>query len=355
MSRDAHDNTPVIVGTGEITHRTKNPDEGLEPIALMQKALEAAQLDAGAVLLRDIDSLDIVCEYSWPYTDAPALLSQRLGIVPHHSYYGVAGGESPVRFIHEAALRIQRGECKVAAVVGAEARYSVDAARKIGATLPWTPFATEVKLVTGTDYLPGLAIAHGVMSPLTVYPLYENATQAAWGQTPREALDESAVLWSRYSQVAADNPHAWLANVFTPQEVATPSADNRMIAWPYTKHMVANPLVNMGAGVLLTSLGHARSIGVPEGRIVHIWGGAAAAEPRIYLDRDQFKRSHAQDLVLETVLAQSGGDASAFEMLELYSCFPVVPKMARRTLGLAPDAQMTSTGGLSFFGAPLNN
>jgi acetyl-CoA C-acetyltransferase len=29
--------------------------------------------------------------------------------------------------------------------------------------------------------------------------------------------------------------------------------------------------------------------------------------------------------------------------------------MARRTLGLAADAQMTSTGGLSFFGAPLNN
>jgi hypothetical protein len=29
--------------------------------------------------------------------------------------------------------------------------------------------------------------------------------------------------------------------------------------------------------------------------------------------------------------------------------------MARRTLGLAADAPMTTTGGLSFFGAPLNN
>jgi acetyl-CoA C-acetyltransferase len=31
-----------------------------------------------------------------------------------------------------------------------------------------------------------------------------------------------------------------------------------------------------------------------------------------------------------------------------------VPKMARRTLGLGPDVQPTVTGGLTFFGAPLN-
>src|SRR6202011_3113390 len=39
---------------------------------------------------------------------------------------------------------------------------------------------------------------------------------------------------------------------------------------------------------------------------------------------------------------------------ELYSCFPCVPKMARRMLGLGPDVQPTVTGGLTFFGAPLN-
>jgi hypothetical protein len=44
-----------------------------------------------------------------------------------------------------------------------------------------------------------------------------------------------------------------------------------------------------------------------------------------------------------------------FDQLELYSCFPVVPKMARRTLALQADAAMTCAGGLSFFGAPLNN
>ena len=49
-----------------------------------------------------------------------------------------------------------------------------------------------------------------------------------------------------------------------------------------------------------------------------------------------------------------GGDGTAFDAIELYSCFPCVPKMARRTLGLGPDVQPTVTGGLTFFGAPLN-
>ena len=50
----------------------------------------------------------------------------------------------------------------------------------------------------------------------------------------------------------------------------------------------------------------------------------------------------------------AGGDGRAFDAIELYSCFPCVPKMARRTLGLGGDVQPTVTGGLTFFGAPLN-
>jgi acetyl-CoA C-acetyltransferase len=50
----------------------------------------------------------------------------------------------------------------------------------------------------------------------------------------------------------------------------------------------------------------------------------------------------------------AGGDGRTFDAIELYSCFPCVPKMARRTLKLGPDVMPTVTGGLTFFGAPLN-
>jgi hypothetical protein len=48
-------------------------------------------------------------------------------------------------------------------------------------------------------------------------------------------------------------------------------------------------------------------------------------------------------------------DGRPFDAVELYSCFPCVPKMARRALGLSADVVPTVTGGLTFFGAPLND
>jgi acetyl-CoA C-acetyltransferase len=118
--------------------------------------------------------------------------------------------------------------------------------------------------------------------------------------------------------------------------------------------MVANPTVNMGGAVLLTSLAKARAAGVPEDRLLYPIGGASAEEPRDYLVRDQFYESHPQNAVLKAVMDLVEGDGKKFDAIELYSCFPCVPKMARRTLGLGPDVQPTVTGGLTFFGAPLN-
>src|SRR4029079_14209258 len=87
-------------------------------------------------------------------------------------------------------------------------------------------------------------------------------------------------------------------------------------------------------------------------RLIHISGGASAQEPRDYLERDQFVESHAQNAVLEATMDLV--DGRTFDAIELYSCCPCVPKMARRTLKLGADVQPTVTGGLTFFGAPLN-
>lgn len=351
----SEDRIPVIVGVGEITDRPKEIADGLEPLALLEQALRRAEADSGGKLLGQIGSLDIVNFLSWRYRDPEKQLAGRLGIQPAHLYYGPVGGESPIRYLHEAAQRIARGECSVAAVCGAEAQSTATKAERAGIDLPWTPFAHDVEEPKrGAAFQKPMAVKLGVFRPITVYPLYETATSAHWGQTPREAMAESGDLWSTYSNVASQNPNAWLKRRFTPEEITTPTPENRLIAWPYNKLMVANPTVNMGAAVLLTSLAKAKAAGIPEDRIVHIWGGASAEEPRDYLVRDQFHESHPQNAVLEAVMDLAGGDGKAFDAIELYSCFPCVPKMARRTLGLGPHVQPTVTGGLTFFGAPLN-
>ena len=349
------DRVPVIVGIGEVVDRPREIADGLEPLDLLEQALRRAEADTGGKLLRDIQSLDVVNFLSWRYRDPERQLAERLGITPAHCYYGPVGGESPIRYLHEAAQRIARGECNAAAICGAEAQSTATKAERAGITLPWTPFADDVpEPKRGAVFQKPIAVQLGVFRPITVYPFYEAASSAHWGQTPREAMAESGTLWSRYSAAASENPNAWLKRRFAPDEITTPTPDNRLIAWPYTKLMVANPTVNMGAAVLMTSLAKARDAGIAEDRLIHVLGGASAEEPRDYLVRDQFFESHPQNAVLNAVMALVGGDGRAFDAIELYSCFPCVPKMARRTLGLSADVQPTVTGGLTFFGAPLN-
>jgi acetyl-CoA C-acetyltransferase len=349
------DRIPVIVGVGEIVDRPSEINAGLEPLTLLEEALKRAEQDSGGKLLGDIQSLDVVNFLSWRYREPEKLLADRLGIKPEHCYYGPVGGESPIRYLHEAAQRIACGECSVAAVCGAEAQSSATKAERAGVTLPWTPFAHDVEEAKrGAAFQKPLAVKLGVFKPVTVYPLYESATSAHWGQSPREALAESGQLWSSFSKVASENPNSWLKRRFAPDEITTPTPENRLIAWPYTKLMVANPMVNMGGAILMTSLAKARAAGITEDRLIFPWGGASAEEPRDYLARDQFFESHAQNAVLKAAMELVGGDGKAFNAIELYSCFPCVPKMARRTLGLGPEVEPTVTGGLTFFGAPLN-
>src|SRR5712675_3498846 len=183
------DRIPVIVGVGEIVDRPKEISKGLEPLALLEQALKRAEADSGGKLLGEIGSLDIVNFLSWRYRDPEMLLSKRLGIKPKHAYYGPVGGESPIRYLHEAAQRIARGETKVAVVCGAEAQSTATKAERAKVTLPWTPFAHDVpEPKRGAAFQKPMATRLGVARPITVYPFYEAASAAHWGQTPREAM-----------------------------------------------------------------------------------------------------------------------------------------------------------------------
>ncbi|PZN92289.1 MAG: acetyl-CoA acetyltransferase [Alphaproteobacteria bacterium] len=346
------DRTPVIIGVGDIIDRPADPALAREPLQLMADAVNAADADAGGGFLHRIDSMDVINLVSWRYDRVAQRLVERLGIVPARAVYGLVGGETPTTKIHEAALRIMNGNSLVAVVTGGEAANAVSKAKAAGIELPWTPPAAKVENpIIGSEHVTPLAVRHGIMSPVHVYPLYENATIAEWGLTPAEALAESGMAYQAISEIAASNPYAWGQKAFGAAEITAATPDNRMIAWPYTKRMVANNTVNQAGAVLMTTLALAREAGIAEDRIIHIHGGAAAAEPMDYLARDQYDHSVAQDAVLDQAMRIAG---NGFDRVELYSCFPTVPKMARRTLGLAADMPFSVTGGLSFAGAGLN-
>jgi len=351
--------TPVIVGVGEYTDRPTDLAAALEPLALMEQALRAADADSGGQLLGRVDCIDLIGLVTWRYRDPVAQLCQRLGIHPARQTNTSMGGETPVRLLHEAALRIVRGEVGVAAIVGGEAMHSMSRARKEGVRLNWTPLVSKQEAVRfAADELAVSPISKqlGMTQPTHLYPLYEMAAESAWGQTPDEGTRESAALWAQFAAVAAENDYAWIRTQPSAAQIATLAADNRLISWPYPKLMVANPTVNQGAALLVTSLAAAQAAGIKASQLIHIWGGAAAGEPDDYLQRDRFDRSTAQEATLAQAVRIAGGNATRFGKLELYSCFPIVPKLALRCLQLdAARSVPTVAGGLTFFGGPLNN
>jgi acetyl-CoA C-acetyltransferase len=196
---------------------------------------------------------------------------------------------------------------------------------------------------------------YGLLTPTDVYPLYESATRAAWGQSLDEAQGETAQIWSRFSQVAAGNPHAWIRDPVTPAAIRTPDASNRMITFPYTKLMVANSAVNQGAAVIVTSLGLARERGISADHLVFAGAGASAHEEDDILARDSYARSPAMAASISTALERNGLSANDIDLVELYSCFPCVVKMARRELGWPLERPASVYGGLTFGGGPIGN
>jgi acetyl-CoA C-acetyltransferase len=189
------DRIPVIAGIGEIADKPKDVIQALEPVALMVEAARRADAEAKG-LLAEVDSIDIVGLVSWRYSDTAALLCQKLGVSPKRAVYGPVGGESPIRYLHEAARRIANGESIVSLVTGGEAQHAVNHAKRSGVELPWTPYAVDApKFQRAADYVHALAVKQGVAWPINVYPLYDVASAHAWGQTPEQATTESAQLW----------------------------------------------------------------------------------------------------------------------------------------------------------------
>ena len=347
--------TPVIVGVGEVVDRPESVDHAKEPLILMAEALRRASEDSGAPILRELESLDVVNSTSWGYANLPQQLSRVLGISPKRQEDAEIGGDTPVRYIHDAAVRVAQGELECAAICGAESAQSVFDAEKAKQRLPWSEGSPKPSKPKREGIIHPLALRFGLDRPLTVYPLYEYATRASWRQNFAEAQAETADIYSQFSGIARENVYAWDRHFYTPSDILTPSSENRLVSGPYTKRMVANPKVNQGAAVIVTSLAKAKAIGITEEHLVYVWGGAAACEHADFVSRSQYQRSIAMETALKAGQELCAANNRELELVELYSCFPCIPKMARRNVDWTLCKSATVTGGLSFFGGPYNN
>src|SRR5262245_12189980 len=328
---------------------------------MMEAVARGAAVDAGVGpgLLDRVDSLAVVNVFCWPYANPPAALAERLGTRPAQQRYTTVGGNTPQWLVNETAVEIAAGRVRLALLAGAEAVRTVLRARKARHQLAWTSGGDSSLTMIGDarDGTNEHEVAHGLMLPTQIYPLFENALRARAGRALADHQRMLGRLCAGLSAVAAKNPHAWFPQARRADEIATVSPSNRMIGFPYPKLMNAIIEVDQAAAVLMTSVAEARALGIPRERWVHLRGTGQAHDRWFVSDRLDYVSSPAIREAGRQALTAAGVTIDRVAHLDIYSCFPAAVQIGRHALGIAPDdpRPLTVTGGLPYFGGPGNN
>ena len=208
--------------------------------------------------------------------------------------YSFPGGNGPQFCISKFADLIEKGQIGQGPILvaGCEDNSSFDRAVREGKTSvlkerKWDDSnQTEKPEVVNREYrvdskdtieVLRQELGHGLLDPISTYALFENSYCHARGVSPEEHHARMARLFSRFSLVAAAQPeHSWFPKAKSPEELLTVTERNRMLAYPYTKSMVARDEVDQSAAILLMSWAEAEKRGVPEDKIIFLWGSGDA-------------------------------------------------------------------------------
>jgi len=348
--------SPCLIG---VAQRTVHPADGPapEPLDLWAEVAQTAIADAGGDgrgLRNALASLRVLYCQSWPYDDPAGRLSARLGLEPAERVYSGIGGTTPHVLLTDAAGAIAAGDLDAALVVGGEALQTVRKAKRAGERLAWSFRDPEKRPFPFEAPFHPAEVAHEVFQAWLTFALFDVARRAHLGVPPDAYRSQLGDLLAPMTSVAASNPHAWFRERRTSAELTTPSPDNRMVGYPYTKSMVAVMDVDMAAALVVTSHAKADELGVPLDRRVYLRGWASASDPVYVAEHDPLWSSPAMAASASGALAGAGVGVGDIARFDLYSCFASSLVFACDALGIHPTDErgLTVTGGLPFAGGP---
>ena len=358
MKGNVDPRTPVLIGAGQVKQRVEDPRDGVEPLELMLRAAQRAESDSGCSgLFKELDAI-LVPRGLWPYSNPAACLRERLGASTAQTGLAPISGSMVQHMLSFAARDIARGDRELFLIVGAEAEHSKRRAKARGWSLDWSDLPEvplEIDFGQGEQVLSSHEFDRGIARPPVFFSLYENALRHARGESLSEHRRRISKLWSEFSEAAAQNPHAWSQEPLGAEEIAEASSDNRLIAWPYTKRMCSNMVVDLGAAVILCSEGFANRWGVAQERRVYPHSATDSSGSSLLSHRWSFTSEPAMQRAGERALELAGTSIGAMDHLDLYSCFPAAVQLGAQALGIPEGRPLTVTGGLSFSGGPFNS
>jgi len=332
-----------------------------DPASLMAQVVRqmAAQRPAASAAMTTLGAICCIEPFSWSYEDLNDTVVRESGLPASClRHWEPAGGNAPSEAIHHLACLVDSGEVRSALVVGAEVAAARAWARKTARRLDWPERPTGYDPLRGqAPFATPLESHHGITRPTQTFAMLDNSLRASVGAPMKEWRIAQAALLARNLQTALANPYAWNPVPLTVEEIAGPDEHNRMVAYPYSKRMMALPTVDQAAALLLLSNEEARRLGLDEFETPSLLGGASGQDSRQMIGRGSYERSAALKVVLGKVFDLSALHVNEIDGFDLYSCFPSAIRIARDTLQIAPDdpRPLTTTGGLAFAGGPGNS
>ena len=350
--------TPVIVGVGQVDQRPDDLGQAAEPVRLMSRAVQSAFADSGATGAADAVRLIAVVQGAWSYTDPGRLIARQLRIADTRTAVTTMGGQAPQTALSTVFSRIQSGDLDAAVITGGETIWSRRKLRARGETLVTTP-QTDVRPdeVLGRELVMSTPFeeARGIDQPAVLYAIFESAIRAAKSESIDDHRSRLGALWAGFNRVAVANEHAWIRRPMTAAEIITPTQDNRMVGFPYTKAMNSNWFLDQAAAVFVTSVETADRLGVSLDRRIFPWAAASANDTAMVTNRRDLHSSPAIGSIAAALYNHCDVGPEGLDHVDLYSCFPSAVQIGAAEFGLGLDRPLTVTGGLTFAGGPLNN
>ena len=201
--------------------------------------------------------------------------------------------------------------------------------------------------------------AEKAVGPRPTDPALSAVRERAATRAPREhsgAPERISELWARFSDVASRNPHAWIQERHTAEEIRTPSATNRPVSFPYPKLMNSNNNVDQAAALILCSVAAAKRFGIAGGPLDLSVGRHRRARSLLRLESRQ--SAFVAGDPHSPARAVSNSPASVRDRSITSICTVVSrsrSQVAAAELGLDERRPLTVTGGLTFGGGPMNN
>ena len=348
---------PIIVGAAQFTQRKGTP-QPLDSLSLMVKTgQDAIENTKNKKIVDFIDAVYMVNISSWSYEDAPGDLSKKLNLTPKEKIYLPDGGHSPQMLVNRAAKAIASGEHRCVLITGGEAAYSIYRVYNNIRPEHW-PDKNPPKYMNGEHWdRHEIENHYGLYWPSLTYAIFETALRASSGRSIDEHRKYMGELFERFSKVASRNPLSWTQKHYSADEITTPSPENRLVTYPYTKRMCANNLVDQAGTIIVANEEIAKLLNIDSKYWVYLMGGVDLKNIGQVYRRPRLDSSPAVREGSRLALEQAGLKISDIDKFDLYSCFPSIVEIFMKELGINEDdpRDLTVTGGLPYFGTPLSN